>query len=172
MIRVDLAEIEYLTDVLVKMASDAEEALSKMRQISNEMHNDLELPAYPQTPVALESVSLAIESLNRGNDTLQSLRNAILPAVTMYRETEQKNKNALARMTARMDATAVGFSAAVSPSGITPMEHAANAISQSKVEQLVAESILEMQVANIAAVSKAVKEEYQVANIADLIENS
>lgn len=172
MIRVDIAEIEILTDLLVKMASDTEEALSKLRQISNEMHNDVELPSYPQTPVTLETVSVAIDSLNRGNDTLQTLKNAMLPVATTYQENEQKSKNALARMTAIMDTAAVGFSAAVSPSGITPVEHTDNAISQGKVEQLVAESVMEMQVTNIAAVSKAVKEEYEVSTVADLVENS
>lgn len=172
MIKVDLAEIELLTDLLVKMASDTEESLNKLRQISNEMYNDIELPAYPQTPVALEAVSVAIESLNRGNDTLQSLRNAILPVVSKYQENEKRCSDALMRMTATMDAASVGFNAAVSSTGIIPVEHTDGIVSQEKVQQLVSDSVQEMQITNIAAVSKAVKEEYEVSNVVDLVDNS
>ena len=171
MIKVDLAEIELLSDLLVKMSSDTEEALNKLRLISNEMHEDLELPSYPQTPMTLEAVSIAIESLNRGNDTLQSLKNAIRPVVSTYQENEQRNKDALARMTAIMDAATVGFDAAVSSAGITPVEQSDSIISQEKIQQMVADSVQDMQITNIAAVSKAVKEEYEVSTVADLAEN-
>lgn len=172
MIRVDIAEIEKLTDILVKIASDSDEALSRLRQVSNEMHNDVELPAYPQTPVALEAVSSAIDALSRGNDTLQSLKGFMLPVASTYQETEQKHKDALNRMTATMDNVVVGYNAAIVSDNIAHIEHTDATVTQTKVQQLVADSVEDMQVTNIAAVSKSVREEYEIAKVDDLVDET
>lgn len=170
MIKVDFAEIEQITDILVKMASDSDEVFNRLRHISMEMQEDLELAAYPQSGVALEAVSVAIDALNRGNDTLQSLRSAMLPVATTYQENEQKVKDALSRMTVQMDKVCVGYSAAIASDSITHVEHSDAVVSQSKLQQLVAESVEEMQVTNIAAVTKVVREEYEISGVEDLVE--
>ena len=172
MIKVDIAEIEKLTDILVKLASDSDEALSRLRQVSNEMYNDVELPTYPQSSVALEAVSTAIDALNRANDTVQSLKNTVLPIASIYQENEQKNRNALNRISALMDNASTGFNAAIVSNGIAHVEHTDSIISQGKVQQLVADSVEEMKVANIAAISKTVSEEYEVNKIKDLVDES
>lgn len=170
MIRVDIAEIEKLTDIFVKIASDSDEVLSRLRQISNEMHDDVELPAYPQSAIALEAISGAIDALNRGNDMLQSLKNIMMPIASTYQENEQKNKAALNRMAALMDSVSVGYNAAIVSDNIAHVEHSDAVVSQSKVQQLVADSVEEMQVTNIAAVTKAAREEYEISKIEDLVE--
>lgn len=172
MIRVDVAEIEKITDILVKLASDSDEVLSRLRQVSNEMYNDIELPAYPQSSVALEAISTAIDALNRANDSVQSLKNTVLPIASIYQENEQKNKDALNRMSALMDNASTGFNAAVVSNGIAHVEHTDSIISQSKVQQLVADSVEEIKVANIAAISKTVSEEYEISAIKDLADES
>lgn len=172
MIKVDIAEIEKLTDVLVKIASDSDEVLSKLRQVFNEMHNDIELPSYPQSAIAQEMLSEAINSLNRGNDTLQYLKSTILPIASIYQETEKKNKNALNRMTALMDGVSVGYNEAVVFDSIAYVEHSDSITSQRKVQQLVADSVGEMQATNIAAISKTVSEEYEISAVKDLVDEA
>ena len=171
MIKVDIAELEKLTDILIRLASDSDEVMSRLRRVSNEMHEDIELETYPQSAVALEAVSVALDALNRGNDTLQSLKSAILPVADMYRENEQKNKDALSRMVAIMDSVCVEYNAAIVSDHIAHIEHTDSIVSQSKVQQMVADSVEEMQVTNIAAVSKTIREEYEVSDVADLVEN-
>lgn len=170
MIRVDIAEIEKLTDILVKVASDSDEVLSRLRQVSNEMHNDVELPSYPQSAIALEALSGAIDALNRGNDTLQSLKNTMLPIASTYQENEKRNKEALNRMTTLMDSVSVSYNTAIVSDSIAHVEHNDSIASQGKVQQLVADSVEEMQVTNIAAVTKTVREEYEISKIEDLVE--
>lgn len=171
MIRVDIAEIEKLTDILVKIASDSDEVLSRLRQVSNEMLNDVELSSYPQSAIALEAISGALDALNRGNDTLQSLKNTMLPIASIYQENEQKNKDALNRMAALMGSMSVGYNAAIVSDNIAHVEHSDSLTSQSKVQQLVADSVEEMQVTNIAAVTKTVREEYEISSVEELVEN-
>lgn len=170
MIRVDIAEIEKLTDVLARVASDTDEVLNRLRQISNEMYNDVELPTYPQSAIALEAVSGAVDALNRGNDTLQSLRSAVLPIASTYQETEKKNRDALSRMYAMMDSMGTSYNAAIISDSIVHVEHTDDVAIQGDVQRLVADSVEEMQVANIAAVTKAVKEEYDILKVEDFIE--
>ena len=170
MIKVNIAEIEKLTEILVKLASDSDEALSRLRLVSNEMNNDVELPLYPQASVTLEAILTAINSLTRANDTIQSLKNIVLPIAGIYQETEQKNKDALERMLTLMENANVDYNAAIVSDGIAHVEHADNVISQAQVQQLVADSVEEMQVTNIAAISKTLKEEYEISAVKDLVE--
>ena len=136
------------------------------------MHNDLDLPTSPQSAVTLEAVSLAVDAFNRANDTIQSLKNTMLPMAGVYQENEQKNINALNRMLVMLDNVNTGFNAAIVSNGITPVEHSDEIISQSKVQQLVADSVEEIQVANVAAVSKVVDEEYEIKDVKDLVDES
>jgi len=170
MIRVDIAEIEKLTDILIKIASDSEEVLNRLRQLSNEMLNDIELPNYPQSAIALEAVSGAIDALNRGNDTLQSLKNIMLPIASNYQETEQRNKDALNRILTLMNSIGISYNAAISSDNIAHVEHTDNIALQGEVQQLVADSVEEMKIANIAAITKTVNEEYEITAVEDLVD--
>lgn len=172
MIKVDIAEIEKLTDILVKIASDSDEVLSRLRQVSDEMVNDVELPSYSQSTIALDAIFGALEALNRGNDILQSLKNTILPIASTYQENEQRNKDRLNRMTELMDSMSVGYNAAIVSDSIAHVEHCDSISSQDKIQQLVADCVEEMQVTNIAAVTKTVSDEYEISIVENLVENS
>ncbi len=171
MIKVNMAEIETLTDILIKVSSDSDEVLNRLRQIFNEMHNDVELPLYPQSSIALEAVSGSLDAINRGNDVLQSLKNTLLSIATTYQETEKRNKDALNRMSAMMDNISVDYNAAIISNSITPVEHNNDIESQNIIQQMVADGVEEMQATNIAALTKAVREEYEISEIEDLTEN-
>ncbi len=170
MIKADIAEIENLTAVLVKLASDADETSVRLRQLFGEMQEDIVLPLYPQADVALEALSVATEALNRGNDTLQTLKNAMLPIADAYRENEKKNKDALNRMAMRMANLEVGYNAAISSDGVAYTEQEEEEASRQRLRQLVADNLEEMQIANIAAVTKTVKEEYEITEVKPLLE--
>ena len=170
MIKVDLSEIELLSDLLVRTASDTEEALGKLRQVSREMQEDVELSTYLQAPMALESISGAIAALNRGNDTLQSLKNVLLSVEDTYQETEKKAKNALNRMTVSMDAAGVGYNCAMAPEGIKPPEQSDEITAQEDLQQLVSDNVQQLQAINIAAITKVVTDEYEVSSVAELPE--
>lgn len=172
MIKVEIAEIEQLTDVLSKAASDSDEVLSRLRQINTEMHDDLELPNYPQAPMLMDSVTYAIDTLTRSNDTLQSLRNVMFSVAADYREQEQRHKEALGRLTSVMDGVGTTYHAAVTSDSISHLEHSEEVNTQNDVQQLVAGSIEEMQATNIAAVSRMVREEYEVSQTRDLPEDN
>ncbi len=169
MIKANIPEIEKLTDIMVKTASTSDEALNRLRLVSAEMHNDLELPLYSQTDILLEAVSAAIEALNRSNDTIQSLKNTLLPIADTYRETEQKNQNELSRMLSTMESISIDYNAAIISESIPNVENADTIVSQNKVQQLVTDSYEEMQVANIASVTKTVSEEYEVNSVEDFV---
>lgn len=168
MINVDIAQIEALTDLLTKSASCADDALNRLRSVSSEMINDTELPMYTQYDVLLETVALATQALNRGTDTLLTLKGAVTPVADIYRDNEKKNKDALSRMTTYVDSVNTSVSAAVFVSTVPDSEHSDAESANKKVQQLVVDSVSQMQATNIAAVAKVVNDEYEVKNINDL----
>lgn len=170
MIKADIAEIEKLAGVLSRAAANSEDVLIRLRQVSGEMHNDAGLSAYPQSVVALEALSMAIDALNRGNDTLQSLRNVIFPVASVYQENEQKNKDKLNRMAAAMEGAGIGFHAAIVSDNIAQVGHSNAINTQNRIQQLTVGGTEEIQVTNIAVVTKAVKEDFEINVVKDLFE--
>ena len=111
-------------------------------------------------------------ALNKGNDMLQSLKNVMLPVANAYQETERRNEESLKRMTVIMDNMSVGFNAAIVSDGMSYVEQTDLGMAQREVQRLVADNIVELQAANIAVITKNIKEEYQVVKIEDLVEES
>lgn len=171
MIGVEISELEKIADILFLMASNTDETLNALRRISAEMQEDLELKVYPQSTNILEEVCFGIESLNRANDTLQSLKHIVLSAVSEYQANEEKNKNTLARMSNCLESLYQGMNVAVTPGEIVHAEIASEAMNQNRVQELVAGSVQEMQIANIAAVSKVLEEEYSIDEVEDIKES-
>lgn len=169
MIQVNIPELEGLAQQLTYAASDSFDALCRLRVISDEMHNDLELLTYPQAGVALEAICVASDALQRGDDTLQSLKNTVQAVIDSYEESERRFSDALARMSAQMDRAQVGCNAALVSDNVAYTAHD-EPPAQLGVRRLVADSVEEMQIANIAAVTKAVKEEYGVSRVEPLSE--
>lgn len=165
MIRVSIAEIEKLTDILKKSASESDEVLNRLRQLSNEMTDDVELAAYFGADGALTALSDAITALNCGNDTLQSLTNVMLPAADMYRDNERKNKEELNKIMGAMNLAGYGYSTAVTSDSMTYVEHSEAEAYQNRVIGLISDydqKLDGMRTTDIAAIAKAVKEEYEI----------
>lgn len=165
MIIADINELERITDMLVSVSSETDEVLNRLRKISAEIHSDFDLQTYPQYSVVTESVSLGIDALNRGNDTLQSLKNVLLHVATEYGENEKKHKNAIARMTARLSDVCVNLSSTILSKDAVSIERDSQTDRHAEVVSLVSDSAVEMQMVNIAAIAKITDEEYGIVEV-------
>lgn len=165
MIDVDIAQLELLTDTVMRSASDAEELLARLRAAAAEMQADDALALYEQAVVAQESVTLAVAALGRGADCLRSLGAALLPAADMYLENERENKEMLERTTADMGRLRTDFAATLENGHVPQAAHTDAVSCQNKAQQLVTDSLVEMQAVNIAAVAKAARGEYTVKTV-------
>ncbi len=159
MIKVDIAEIERLADILAKASYSSDDALNRLRHIFSEMENDVELSQYPQATVIKEILLYSIDAFNRGDDMLLSLKDVMAPVAEKYRETEKNNKDALNRMTAIMNTSAETFSSAIASETVINADNIKPISSQSVVQQLVKDSVEEMQASNIAATTKTDEKE-------------
>ncbi len=168
MIRVDMAELEKLSILLTRNASQAEETLCRLRHVSAEMQEDLELALYEPTGAALEAVALAVETLTRCNDTLQSLKGTIALAGERYRELEQQHKNALNRMIVTMNTAATEYQAAMATTVVPQAEHSDAQLASEAVEALVADSAESLQAANVAAIRDTAQHLYPVQDVQEL----
>lgn len=168
MIRADIGELEGLTHTLVGLASDCDEVFNRLRLLSSQMSQDVELQTYPQAKAVLEAASAGVQALNRGNDTLQSLQGAMLPVAELYREMERKHRLALERMTVWADHLNTGYGAAIYSQQLARVEHTAERARQLQVQQLVAQNVEQLQAANLAAVTRVVRETYQVSRVEPL----
>ena len=159
MIKVDIAKIERLADILAKASYSFDDALNRLRHIFSEIENDVELSQYPQATVIKEILLSSIEAFNRGNDMLLSLKDVIAPVAEKYCETEKNNKDALNRMTVIMNTSAETFSSAIASETVINADNIKPVSSQSDVQQLVKDSVEEMQASNIAATTKTDEKE-------------
>lgn len=168
MIQVDIAALEVLADRLMRCASQTEETVCRLRHVSAEMQEDVELAVYEPSGAALESVVWAVEALGRADDTLQSLKNVVASLGERYRALEQEHKNALGRMLTVMDTATVGYQAAMQSDTIPQVGHDEELAAHNAAEQLVADSAEELRVANVAAIRQAAQAEYGVQDVRDL----
>ncbi len=169
MIKVNLAELERLTEVLVKTAWDSEEVSGKLHHILSELQQEVSLTGDLSAEALSDSVSAASASLDRASEMLQSLKGIMLPVADMYRETEQKNKDALNRMAGAMESSGIDFRAAVLSDGLPKEEHTPAGVSQNEVRRLVSDRVEELQVANIAAITGVVQSEYEVKSLREFL---
>lgn len=168
MILADLSELEKISFELVSVAAGTDEVLNSIRKTLAEIQNDIELASYPQHAGVCESVTLSIDSLNRGNDILQTLK-GILPYVSgEYEANEVKNINALSRMTLLLSNIHTDMSVATSQGQVTTVERTEQTQSSDHIRELVSDSAMEMQITNIAAVGKVAKEEYSIKQVEDM----
>ena len=164
MIIADIGELEKLSSMLISISSETDDVLQRLRKMSSEIQSDLDLQTYPQYPLVTEAVSLGVDALNRGNDTLQSLKNVLLYVATEYESNEKKHKNALARMTTILSGINVNLTAATTPDTAS-VERDEQTDKHEQVVSLVSDSALEMQMANIAAITKKADGEYGIEKV-------
>lgn len=165
LIQVDIAELENLTLSVFRAADQAEDALLRLRNLTAQMREDLELMNYPQSVDAIDCADHAADTLGRATDSLKALRTALQSVPDTYRQQEHSHRNALNRMLGIMDSVSVGYHAAITATNLRPVEHEDPAAPHNNVQQLVAGDAEEMQVANIAAAAKLVKKEYGISHI-------
>ena len=165
MITADIGELEKITTTLISVASETDEVLHRLRKTSAEIQSDLDLQTYPQYPQVAEAVSLSVDALNRGNDTLQSLKNALLYVAGEYEEKEKEYKNALARMTTVLSGIETTLTSVIASSGVVPIEQGDQSERHSQVVSVVSDSALEMQMVNIAALTKKTDDEYGIKEV-------
>lgn len=165
MIIADIGELEKLSSMLISISSETDDVLQRLRKMSSEIQSDLDLQTYPQYPLVTEAVSLGVDALNRGNDTLQSLKNVLLYVATEYESNEKKHKNALARMTTILSGINVNLTAATTPADTASVERDEQTDTHEQVVSLVSDSALEMQMANIAAITKKADGEYGIEKV-------
>ena len=163
MITADIGELEKITTMLISISSDADEVLHRLRKTSAEIQSDLELQTYPQYPQVSEAVSLGVDALNRGNDTLQSLKNALLYVAREYEENEKKYKDSLARMTLVLSGIEANLNSVIAANGI--VEQSEQSALHSLAVSMVSDSALEMQMVNIAALTKKINDEYGIKEV-------
>ena len=168
MIYADLPEMERIIASLLSIAAEADEVLSELQRVSAEIQNNIELETYPQHAAICEAVLQSVNSLNRGNDTLQTLKGILAYVVEGYEENEKKNIDALIRMTLFLSNIQTGLSESISPGQVVAFEQTSQMQDLERVWHLVSESAAETLVTNVAAVGKVINEEYDVKQVVDM----
>ena len=168
MILADLPELEKISGELISVAIGTDEVLNSVRKTLSEIQNDVELTTYPQHADVCESVALCVESLNRSNDMLQTLKGTLQYISGEYEANEIHNINALSRMTTMLSNIHTNLVASTAMGRVTTVEQSDQIQSSSHIRELVSDSAMEMQVTNIAAVGKVVKEEYSIKQVEDM----
>ncbi len=168
MISVNIGELETLSTHAMVSSQKSEDILFRLKNLRNEMQTDLEFMEYPQALIVMESLGIASDAMFRADEILRNLRNVLLNVPEQYRENEKKFKDALSRMTEYMNTVSTDYGSVLLSEDMSYVEHPEEGVSQTKVCELVSENLQDMQVINISAVAKVVKEEYPVSEVRPL----
>lgn len=168
MITADTPELEQISARVAQMAGDSEEVLSLLRRIGAEMETDLELAAYPQAAIVCRAISSTIIDLSHADDMLQKLKAILAVVPTEYEETEKRQIDAISRLTMVLSGIHVDLAASEVIGRISSENRNGNTVLDEQVSRLVSNSVTEMQITNLAAVGKAIEEEYGVLKVTDL----
>ncbi len=168
MISVNIGELETLSTYAMVSSQKSEDILFRLKNLRSEMQTDLEFMEYPQALIVMESLGIAADAMFRADETLRNLRNVLLNVPEQYRENEKKCKDALSRMTEYMNTVSTDYGSVLLSEDMSYVEHPGEDVSQTKVCELVSENLQDMQVINISAVARVVKEEYPVSEVRPL----
>ncbi len=164
MVIADISELEHIADILSVTSSEIDDTLNKAKATFAEMSADVEFAQYVHTQPCLEKAGAAISSLFNVNERISELKGIMFSVSGGYSDTERACKNAISRMTAYMSLLNDTATTALSldyPS-VTSLEQSTN---QDEIQKMISGSAEELQIANIAAVSKIIEKEYPVKQI-------
>lgn len=167
MIKADTPQLERIAQRLALMASNSEDICSLLRRIDAELESDLELAAYPQAAVVCEAVQSAIAALSKADELLQGLKTVLAFAPAEYEDAEKQQIDAISRLTALLSGINMNLVAAETPGKIVVEEQGSYTERDALVACLVADSAAELQITNLAVLSKAVEEEYGSFTVVD-----
>ena len=165
MIYINTDGLENISDLLVALASQTENEFYRAKAALMELQENTQFQSYPQYVSACETMSHATDELFRLKDTLNTLMNILLSASGDYIQEEKKKVELLRKVTDCLASVSYNLSVAVETSGKAEVEKSDEMLSMDEIQKLVADSNLQMQMTNIAAVSKKVQEEYEVNKI-------
>ncbi len=164
MIVADISELEHIADILSVTSSEIDDTLNKAKITFAEMSADLEFAQYIHAQPCIEKVGVAVSALFNVNERISELKSVVFSALSGYSDNERACKNAVSRMTAYLSLLNDTATAALSldcPS-VTGLEQSIN---QDEIQKMICGSAEELQMANIAAVSKIIEKEYPVKQI-------
>ena len=168
MISVDFSQIEILCNKISRALSLSDDAYAMLHFLNEEITNDLEMQTYPQYVRVSESVKYSCERLKRINERLQLLSSVLSTLIETFNENETDIQNDISRISILLNSTQTNISLFLDQGDAFLVEQNEQTVSYSKLQQLVSDNVVEMELTNISAITAGIQRQYSVQEIVDL----
>lgn len=170
MISVDFSKIELLCNRVSRAVSLSDDTYAMLHLLNEEMTNDLEIQTYPQYVRVSESISVSCAKFKRINERLQLLSSVLNSLIETFNENETDIQNEISRISTLLSNTQENISLFLEQSDAILVEQNEQTISYSKLQQLISNSVFDMELINISAITANVQKQYNVREISYIVD--
>lgn len=167
MIRIDTDELDRLIEVFIRLESDVDNTLGKTTALRNEMLDDTDFMAHPKSVDIVSSMDRNINNLIGLNEDIRSVGNLFNKAKDDFTESEKELVKAIEEINNKLDSIRSQLDATMSSNQVVVIDRSEETRPVNNVEQLVAGSVTELELANISALSQLAKKQTEVREIDD-----
>lgn len=167
MIRINTDELERLSEVFIKLGTDVEDALGKTTLLRNEMLDDTEFMANPQSEGIITTLDWAINSLIGINEDINYVETLFQKAKNDFTDNENELVKAIEAINNKLDSIRSQLDSTIASNQVVVVDHSEELRPVNEVEKLVAGSVTDLELTNISALSELAKKETEVTEIND-----
>ena len=167
MIRINIDELDRLTEVFIRLKSDTDDTLGKTIMLRNEMLDDTVFMTHPKSGDIVAILDWAINSLTGLNDDISSVEFLFHKAKEDFLENEKELIKEISAINNKLDSIRSQLDATISSNQVVVIDRSEEARPVNDVEQLVAESATELELVNISALSQLARREAEAGQIED-----
>lgn len=165
MIKAQPEGLEQISADLKKSAEMLEDITGKIMRLAGEMFDDFQIEEISGN-LEIKSIVVSVNTdTARTADRLYSFSKAVSDALISYSEIERKNCEKIERLNCAIDSLGTELNSIYAVKDVPIPEASPDEEIQRNTELLVTGSVQDLQMTNIAAVSKAIKEKYFISAV-------
>ena len=167
MIRINTDELDRLTEVFIRLKSDTDNAMGKATMVRNEMMDDTEFMAIPKCDDVIAILDCAINNLTGINEDLGMVETLLVKAKEEFSDNERELINAIGLINNKLDSIVTQLDSTINSNQVVVVDRSEELRPVNDVERLVAGSVNELEITNIAALSQLAASEIESTEIRD-----
>lgn len=167
MIRINIDELDRLTEVFIRLKSDTDNTLGKTTMLRNEMLDDSVFMTHPKSGDVVAIMDWAINSLIGLNEDISSVEHLFHKAKEDFLENEKELIKEITAINNKLDSIRSQLDATISSNQVVVIDKSEEDRPINDVEQLVAGSATELELVNISALSQLARQEAEAGQIED-----
>jgi len=167
MIRINIEGLDNLTDLFVRLNSDTDNILGKTTMLRNEMLEDPDLMALSNSADIISIMDAAVSNLTQLHEDIQYLDNLFIKAKDDFSDNEKELIKSIDEISNRLNSIKIQLDSALISEQAVVIDRSELDSPVNDVERLVAGSVAELELTNIAALSQLADAQARAREVRD-----